>query len=109
MPDDSFAEKRAVPRILLNADAKLVERAGGARMTVRISELSARGCYLDTLNPLPIGTLIDLSIRHENQDCAVPGKVIYSHAGFGMGVLFDTIPPEQQAIIDVWLEHTKQD
>jgi hypothetical protein len=103
MPEDSFAVKRALPRISLTAEAEIIDRDGGARLKVRISEISARGCYVDTLNPFDIGTQIDLHIHHANRTCEVPGKVIYSHAGFGMGVLFGDLPANQRAVIEGWL------
>ncbi len=70
---------------------------------MRISELSARGCYLDTLNPLSIGTLIDLRVSHQNQTWDARGKVIYSHAGFGMGVLFVDLSTSQREVLAGWL------
>lgn len=103
MSEDSFAVKRTVPRTALVAAAEVVERAGGTHSNVRVSEISARGCYVDTLNPFQIGAQVKLRISHNNQECEAPGKVIYSHAGYGMGVLFVDLPADQRAILDSWL------
>jgi hypothetical protein len=103
MSEESLAVKRAIPRVPFIASAKVAVTAGGASVQMRISELSARGCYIDTLNPFEIGTQINLHISHENRTCDLPGKVIYSHAGFGMGVLFVDLSAEQRAVLDEWL------
>ncbi len=104
MPEGLYPKSRELPRFTMMAEAQVREVGGGStRLRVRISELSARGCYVDTLNPLPLSTIIQLYIEHGGETCVVPGKVIYIHSGFGMGVLFGEIPADQRAILDRWL------
>jgi hypothetical protein len=103
MPEDSFEVKRAIPRVSLPAEAEILERGAGTRLKVRVSEISVRGCYVDTLNPFDIGTQIDLRISHGSRSCEVSGKIIYAHAGFGMGVLFGDLQDDQRSVINGWL------
>ena len=78
-------------------------------MAARISELGARGCYVDTLNPFAVSEEIKLKIRHRDAVLELPAKVIYTHAGFGMGVLFGEIPASQQVVLDAWLGDLPED
>jgi hypothetical protein len=74
----------------------------------QLSELSSRGCYIQVLEPIPIGTGLSLCICDGRSTCEVPGEVIYMHSAnglgvFGIGVRFGEMAVEQQSIIDRWL------
>ena len=102
MNDTSYAVRRTTPRFTFIAEAEVVGMASGDRS--RVSELSARGCYIDTINPFPKGTDVHLRIYYGCSACEFPGKVIYTHAGFGMGMVFGELNAEQAATLDVWLD-----
>ena len=74
MSEDSYTVKRKIPRTALVAAAEIVDRAGGTRVNMRVSEISARGCYVDTLNPFQIGAQVNVCISHNGQTCDAPGK-----------------------------------
>ncbi len=104
MAEGLYPKSREVPRFALMAEADVREVGGGSnRLHMRISEISAHGCYVDTLNPLPLSTIVQLYIDHNGVKCTLPGKVIYIHSGFGMGVMFGEMPADQRAILDGWL------
>ena len=72
-------------------------------------ELSSRGCYLGTLEPIPIGTEFRLRISDGIRTCELQGKVIYLHSSSGLGicgvgVLFGKMAAEQRSVIDAWLQ-----
>jgi hypothetical protein len=103
----TYAIKRTNPRYPFFADAEITLR-DGTSLPAQLSELSARGCYVDTLEPIPVGTKFHLSIWEALNACEVDGKVIYEHSGgglgvIGMGVLFEEMPAEQHSKIDGWL------
>jgi hypothetical protein len=107
MPEPSFAQKRAHPRYLFVADAEITLR-DGASVPSQLDELSARGCYMGTLKPVPIGTEFRLRIWKGTQTCELQGKAIYLHPGnslgiCGMGVLFGDMAAEERSVIDAWL------
>lgn len=72
-------------------------------MSARVSELSLRGCYLDTLNPFPEGTHIRLVIFHGGVTFTVHATVIYPQPNMGMGVVFSAVEPEQLEVLMKWL------
>jgi hypothetical protein len=101
--DESYRERRSVPRYPLIATVEVIESASDTRMSGRISEISRKGCYVDVLNPLPPGTPVRLWISRDEGTFETPGKIIYAHPGMGMGVLFaDTIAAQMQ-VLDKWL------
>ena len=100
MSEVPYAVARTTPRFAFIAEAEVV----GMKERARVSELSARGCYIDSINPLPKGTDVRLRIRYGCSTCEFSGMVIYTHAGFGMGVVFGELTSEQRSTLDVWLD-----
>src|SRR5437868_1709807 len=107
MAEAPFTVRRANPRFSFFADAE-VTLLDGTWVRGQLSELSSRGCYIDTLEPIPIRTKLRLRISDGMSTCEVHGKVIYMHSGggfgiFGMGVLFEEMGAEQRSAIEAWL------
>ncbi len=100
MSDTSFTVARSTPRFAFIAEAEI----DGMKDCARVSELSARGCYIDSINPLPKGTDVHIRVRYGCSKCEFSGTVIYTHAGFGMGVVFGELTAQQRSTLDVWLE-----
>jgi hypothetical protein len=103
-----YALRRANPRFPVSADAEIT-LSDGRWIPGQLSELSVRGCYVDALEPLPVGTELNLSLFDGVGTCELPGKVIYKHSGgglgvAGMGVLFGEMPPEQHSAIRAWVD-----
>jgi len=101
--DSPYSERRTVPRFTLIAAAEILEPASGVRMAGRISEISRKGCYVDLLNTLPMGTPVQLRISRDQGAFACAGKIIYVQDGMGMGVAFDDLPANQLRTLDSWL------
>jgi hypothetical protein len=107
MTEAPYRLRRANPRFSFFANAELTLR-DGTSVFAQLAELSARGCYIDTLEPILPFTKLRLRIRDGMSTCEIKGKVIYLHSGgglgvFGMGVLFEEIGAEQSSAINAWL------
>lgn len=107
MADGPYTVRRANPRFSFFADAEVTLR-DGTGVRAQLAELSSRGCYIDTLEPIPIRTKLRLRICDGISTCELHGKVLYMHSGggfgiFGMGVLFEEMGAEQHSAIDTWL------
>ncbi len=96
-------ERRTVPRYMFIAVVEIIEPANDVHMTGRVSEISRKGCYIDILNPLPTGTLINLRVSCDRGTFATPGKIIYVQEAMGMGVSYMNTLPEQLKVLDTWL------
>ena len=107
MADGPYAVRRANTRFSFFADAEVTLR-DGTGVRAQLAELSSRGCYIDTLEPIPVRTKLRLRICDGMKTCELHGKVLYMHSGggfgiFGMGVLFEEMGAEQHSAIDTWL------
>jgi len=104
MQEAEFAVTRTTPRFSFIAEAEVTWPRDRTRVVARISELSARGCYVDTVNPFPLHTELKFLIRYGCSTCELLGKVIYTHSGYGMGVLFGEIAPTHRVTLKGWLD-----
>src|SRR5712692_7804743 len=56
------ADQHTHPGDQFSAAVELVAAESGARMETRVRDLSQQGCYVDTNNALPLGTVTDVRI-----------------------------------------------
>jgi hypothetical protein len=96
-------ERRRAPRFTFIASAEVFAETAGMRLTARISDISASGCYVDTNNPLTDGTAVRLKILTETHLFEAPATVVYSHMHLGMGLKFGEVLPYSQHILRNWL------
>jgi hypothetical protein len=95
-----YTNKREVPRFTLIATAILREPETDMKISGRISELSRKGCYVDTLITLPEGTKLEVRISRDQGVFESQGKIVYVQSGMGMGVVFMDLPTEQLKTLD---------
>ncbi|MGD0964584.1 MAG: PilZ domain-containing protein [Candidatus Acidiferrales bacterium] len=99
----SNSAPRTVPRYSVLAIAELVETAGAMCIVGRISEISRKGCYVNTPSTVPVNTVLKIVISRDGGTFVTNGKVIYLHERVGMGVVFVDSPEDQMEILDAWL------
>ncbi len=97
-------ERRRTPRHVFIASAELYEEKSDVRVASRVSELSLHGCYLDMMNPFPIGTLVLLKIFAGELTFQSKAKVVYATPNVGAGVAFQEVEPKYEYILKRWLE-----
>jgi hypothetical protein len=99
----SYSSQRTVPRYIFVAVTEIIESASQACIVAKTSKISSKGCYVDTPDPLPTGTYLDMVISRGEGSFATKGKVIYVHEGVGMGVVFIDPIKDQLNILRSWL------
>jgi hypothetical protein len=62
------------------------------------------GCYVDTLNPLPAGTEVELRISYNKEIVTIRGAVAYCKPNMGMGIEFAEAQENQTKVIQKWLD-----
>jgi len=102
------ADRRTHPRYEFLAAAEVVPAESGARMETRVRDLSQQGCYVDTSDALPLGTVTEVRITKGSQRFEARARVVYSRATKGMGLVFTTIEPEQLRILETWLTESRE-
>ncbi|SRR5712691_135024 len=97
------AERRSVPRYRFITRAMVTDLSSGTRLPARTSVLGLNGCYIDTLNLFPVGTLVRLQILKDKAVFETLGRVLYGDPGVGMGIVFLDATPDQRSVLEGWL------
>jgi hypothetical protein len=95
--------QRRAKRFPFIAQAEVLGESVGSRMAARITDLSALGCYVDTINPLPGGTPVLIKIFNHAQQFEAPATVVYSHTHLGMGLAFREVCRSHK-VLQNWLQ-----
>jgi hypothetical protein len=93
------SERRKAPRYPFIAEAVVTEILTDTKLVAKTSDLSIGGCFLDMLNPSPVGTEIRVRISHETTTFTAPGRVVFVLPNMGMGVVLRSVEDNQQAIL----------
>ena len=97
------AERRKSPRYPCTATAEIIDTLSGARINARTTDISPSGCFVDTINPLPEGTLLKICLTKENKSFVAEAKVVYAMMGMGMGLVFTSAEPDQVRMVEKWI------
>lgn len=97
------AERRERERFAFSAEAEVIEEKTGTRLCGRTSDLGEQGCYVDAVNPYPLGTSVHVRIHKGKKQLEAQGRVLYSHPGLGMGIAFTEITREQRSVLEEWM------
>ena len=98
------SERRGTSRYPFYALAELTESSSAAPTKAYTSNLGSNGCFLDTSNPLPAGTIISIQITYQGQVFAAGGVVAHSHPNTGMGLKFIALESGCASILETWLD-----
>ena len=74
-----------------------------------MSELSLHGCYLDMMNPFPMGTLVLVKIAAGDAFFQAKSKIVYSQPNMGAGVGFLQIEPASKDVLERWLDEAEKE
>jgi len=97
------SERRSANRAPFISPVDLVDVRTGTRIQTRTSDLSAQGCYIETLNPLEVGSMVRLQIHRADKVLDAIAQVSSRHAGLGMGVVFSELSAQQKVLLGMWL------
>jgi len=101
-------DRRTHPRYKFMAAVEVVAVESGARIETRVHDLSQQGCYVDTNNALPLGTVTDVRITKGAQLFEARARVVYSRASQGIGLVFTAVEPEQLRTLETWLTESRE-
>jgi hypothetical protein len=102
------SERRRTPRYTFIASAELIEETSDVRIATRVSELSLYGCYLDMMNPFPVGTLVLVKISAGDAFFQAKSKIVYAQPNMGAGVVFLETEAEYQPVLERWLDEASK-
>lgn len=96
-------ERRSEPRYPVAATAEAIEIKSQTRVTGRISDIGAGGCYFEVMSPFAVGADLQLRITRDNQTLTASARVLYATGGMGMGLLFTKVDPGHRHILRKWV------
>ncbi len=98
-----YGGRRRVPRYPFLAAVEVTELSSGARLRARMSDLGVQGCYVQTLNPFPVGALVLLRLVNRKESLKTTGQVCHSQPTLGMGLAFTDLKFDQLVMLEDWL------
>ena len=97
------SERRRAVRQPFTAAVEVTNTESGVQLKGTTNDLSLFGSFTAIANPFPHGTRVRLRISSGGKHFAALGRVAYAHPGRGMAVVFSSIEPQDQAVLDEWL------
>ena len=95
--------RRRTPRYAFTASIEMREGSSEDKRTARVSELGLNGCYTNTDNPYPVGTLLGVKLFTETEFFEAQASVVYVRPGEGMGLMFKETRPFFVTVLRRWL------
>jgi CheY-like chemotaxis protein len=92
----SAPDRRGEMRHPCRLGAEVYRTGTKAPQRCSLTDISNGGCYVETTEPLPAGTIVELVVRTDDVKLTVQGTVHATHPGFGMGVEFTGTTREQK-------------
>ncbi|HZQ70433.1 MAG TPA: PilZ domain-containing protein [Terriglobales bacterium] len=87
-------ERRQHPRLKCLNSVELHPAAATAPIWSKTTEMGLGGCFVEMPMPLPVGTTLKISLWVKDEKLRFSGKVVNSRPGFGVGIQFTEISPE---------------
>jgi PilZ domain len=97
-------ERRIHPRHQVALTVEIQDQKTGMHLSVRTTDISAGGCFVDLLSPLPVGTPVRMRFHGKKKAFEIPGVVVYSQDSLGMGISFSKMGGPEQGNLDHYLE-----
>ena len=97
-------ERRRWPRYALTAATQVTELGSMARIEGRSTDLSEGGCYVDTLNPFPTGSMVQVVMAQGERKFAAKACVAFSQPGMGMGLAFMEMDSAEREALHAWID-----
>lgn len=85
----SSENKRTFPRHRVPFPLEIRDQDGvGSHMNTKSADISARGCYVETMLPLPVGKGLNITLWLDSERISTPAVVRSCDGGVGMGIEF---------------------
>jgi hypothetical protein len=105
MPTEPFQRsQRRHPRWPVSIDCQVEGASVGSSM--RLSELSVGGCYVDTRVDFRQGTPVTITAAFPASEVVFTGTVLYVHSGYGFGVGFDALAEQTREELEEFLRRS---
>ena len=94
-------DKRRHVRLPLVVECQVDGISGQGSM--RLSDLSLSGCYVDTGTSVPLGSTVAIAAVLKDRPVVLTGSVVHTQPRIGFGVQFDALPADVVGVIQQFL------
>jgi c-di-GMP-binding flagellar brake protein YcgR len=102
IPDRRIPERRKHPRFTARIPVEVHADGNETPIRCATSDISAGGCYIESMYPFPVGTCLELKLQISDT-LLILGKVVTCHPQVGNGIEFIKILPEDRATLSDFL------
>jgi hypothetical protein len=73
-------------------------------MRINATDVSGNGCYVETILPLPVGTVLRVDFYMQTEHMSISAVVRTCDPGVGNGIEFTGLPPDGKARLQAYLD-----
>lgn len=100
----SSANRRDLDRKSCSLGADVYRPESSAPVRCTLSDIGSGGCYVETTDPFPEGTAVEIVVRTGELKLCITGRVRSVNRAFGMGVQFSLRNSDQQKQVQQLIE-----
>ncbi len=102
--ENTSPDRRKFPRFAVSVPIELLPEGAAVAAHTQTSELSLGGCYLETQATMAVGTELRLVLWIEGEKLTPEAVIATQHPGFGNGMRFVNMSPEDEAVLIRYLD-----
>ncbi|MFZ0285783.1 MAG: PilZ domain-containing protein [Terriglobales bacterium] len=105
--NDHTQDRRESCRFKIRIPIEIETEGSSIPIRGATADLSAGGCYIETMFPFPVGTVLDLKLQLENT-LLVAATVVTCDPQVGNGIRFEKMLPEDREELQKYLQAQEQ-
>ena len=98
------ANRRRWHRHIISLPVELRDERVNAPLRINATDVSGNGCYVETMLPFPLGTMLRVDFWLESEHIKISAVVRTSDPGVGNGIEFTGMPPETKTRMQAYLD-----
>jgi PilZ domain len=100
----SGSNRRRWPRHKISFPLELRDERVNTPMRINATDVSGNGCYVETILPLPIGTVLRVDFYLQSEHITISAVVRTCDPGVGNGIEFTGLPPDGKTHLQTYLD-----
>jgi PilZ domain-containing protein len=96
--------RRRWPRHKISFPLELRDERVNTPMRINATDVSGNGCYVETILPLPVGTVLRVDFYLQSEHVTISAVVRTCDPGVGNGIEFTGLPPEGKQHMQAYLD-----
>ena len=98
------SQRRRFPRHKISFPLELRDERINTPMRINATDVSGNGCYIETILPLPLGTVLRVDFYLQSEHVTISAVVRTCDPGVGNGIEFTGLPPDGKQHLQAYLD-----